>query len=122
MRTVNLVAILVIMNSVAVGLGASGVVDDWGIQPQVISNDEKLEEAESVGEDNATFSNPGTTLFGLINTAINALKTIIGVATAAPRLIALAPIPGWMVAMFFGPLYIYVAADLISAALRYSVS
>jgi hypothetical protein len=109
--TINIAVALILLNAGAGFLIASGVAEDWGVQPDP-GGDERITDIEQESQDLETAG--GTeTLIGLYNAVAGSFSTLISIVFAAPTMLTNIGVPGFITAFLFAPLYLLVAADTI---------
>lgn len=108
--SLQLVLILVLLNSAAGAFVASGVADDMGVQPSV-GGDDKIEAGnESASQVNVS-SGTGDTLFSLFSSIGGVFEAVYNVVFFGPQMLANLGIPGWATTMFNSIVTFIVGAD-----------
>lgn len=106
----QLVLVLVLLNSAAGVLTASGVADDMGIQPAV-GGDDKVASAQSSADSIEAGGGLGQTLFALFTSIAQTFEGVYNVVFYGPVMLANLGIPGWATNMFSAITTLIVGAD-----------
>lgn len=112
-KSISIVIFLVLMNSTAGFLAASGVAADLGISPQP-GGGQQVDNVNSELENVNPGGGAGATLFGLFTSAATILKDVfVMVTVGGPLMLANLGVPAFVIGLVFAPMYIIVGADLI---------
>jgi hypothetical protein len=106
----QLVLVLVLLNSAAGVLVASGVAGDMGIQPNP-GGDEKVAQANQSASSVDAGGGFGDTLFGLFISIAKAFEGVSNVVFFGPAMLTNLGIPSWATGMFSAVTTLIVGAD-----------
>jgi len=109
---INLTILLMFLNAGPSMLVASGVAEDWGIDPTV-SGDETIDDANEAVRHIEASGGFGETLFGLYTTVTSPIRAVMDIVTAGPTTLQSAGVPSWLVAFIFVPQYLIVGGTII---------
>lgn len=109
---VSVVVLMIFLNAGPGVLMASGVAADWGIVPSV-SGGQSIDSGNQAMQNIEASGGFGQTLFGLYTTVTGPFKTLLGVVTAGPIMLASIGLPGWLVTFIFAPQYLIVGGAVI---------
>lgn len=112
LRSINILVILVLLNSSAVFVGAMPVSGDLGFQPSV-GGDQAIDEATTAGEEIQSERSSLDQFVGGIIAAASTITTMLGVVVAGPTMLINLGVPAALVTLIAAPLYIYVGLDLL---------
>jgi len=112
MRSTNVLVALVLLNGAAVFAGALPVSDDLGYQPS-IGGGQEIAEAQAAGEQIQSDRSSLDQFVGGIIAAASTLTTMFSVVVAGPQMLINLGAPPLLVTFIAGPLYIFVALDLL---------
>jgi hypothetical protein len=113
MRSTNILIFLVALNASAVVLGAAGVSQSVGYDPN-IGGDAQIESAnESVGDVNTNKGSGFDTFVGAVISAASTLTDVFGIVIAGPTMLINLGAPGFIVYPLATPLYLLVGIDIL---------
>lgn len=111
MRKSTRVAIfLLILSSSATAFEASGVAEDWGVEPETGMSDQIAELEAAMAQINP--SNLGSTLFGMYTSVTKVIQIVFNFVLYGPIMFMNLGVPGWLVSLVFAPQYLFVGADI----------
>jgi len=120
-RSANILMFLVFLNGAAALMGAAGVTDAMGVQPEV-GGDETINQAQENSQNVSAGADAVQTTF--IGNVVEAAKTagkVFSVVYAGPQMISNLGVPTWLTAFIFGPMYFVVALDVLSVFTQFRV-
>lgn len=109
---VTMALLLMFMNAAPGLLIASGVADDWGVNPQV-GGDDRVEAANENMSDVRPTGGFASTLFQLYNSAAGTVEALFSIIIGGPLMLLNIGIPSWAVAFVFVPQYVIVGGAMI---------
>jgi len=113
MRSTNILIFLVALNASAVVLGAAGVSQSVGYDPN-IGGDAQIESAnESLGDVNTNKGSGFDTFVGAVISAASTLTDVFGIVIAGPTMLINLGAPAFIVFPLATPLYLLVGIDIL---------
>lgn len=110
----RVVIFLVVLNSAAGAFDASGVANDWGVQPNPGMNEE-IEELNNAMSNINPSSGIGGTLFALYTSVTSTFEIVLNFIFYGPIMFQNLGVPGWLTGLVFAPQYILAGTGIVYA-------
>lgn len=107
----RIVIFLIVVNSAAGALDASGVAESWGVEPHPGLDQEIKELDEAMGNISPS-SGIGSTLFALYTSVTSTFKIVFNFIFYGPTMFGNLGVPDWLTGLVFGPMYLIAGTGI----------
>lgn len=109
-KSTRVAVFLLILSSSATAFEASGVAEDWGVEPEAGMSDQIEDLEAAMAKINP--SNLGDTLFGLYTSVTKVVQIVFNFILYGPIMFINLGVPAWLSTLIFAPQYIFVGTDI----------
>lgn len=112
----TIMVFLILLNSSAAMMEASGLYDDLGVKDTPGAAGEINQTVDDAKEGFSPSQGPISTLFGMFVSALKSFEVLIQIVFAGPSMFMNLGFPAWIVTPIFAPMYLIVVLEFIYVA------